>query len=114
MFEVGKLYKSPENYLLLYGTKEIAMKHSHPAALAPGMGSLTVVLGQTRSKVDVVRVVESWSKYYDHKVRYINPNDIFMCLSQNKNVMQILYGEHIGWIRIEDWLNIKRVDREIA
>lgn len=97
MFEVGKLYKCPEYYLLSYPNEEIATD-AQPAA-------------------PTLRVAEYWLEYYNcrTKVRYINPNDIFMCLKLDKEVMQVLCGEHVGWILIEDWLQayIEKVGQHV-
>lgn len=101
MFEIGKLYKCTEYYLLLYPTKEVIGFSSLPPTTA-------------RSTQEYASLsAEYWSEQLNCKVRFINSNDIFMCLKlvrlkPGKEIMQILYKEFAGWIRVEDWLDIKR------
>lgn len=98
MFKVGKLYKCTDHCFMVYPTKEIAANVWMPST--------------KMSSAYAFQTAEYLSKQFDCKVQFINLNDVFMCLKSSNTIMQILCGEFVGWIRIDDWFNNRRLNLE--
>jgi len=93
-FEVGKLYKCSDHYILIYPTRENAMvAEQATAAVAWAAGY--------------------WSKKLGCSVRCSEPNEIFIFIKEEiieeHKYLNVLFGDKQGWIIYEDWMEIERV-----
>ncbi len=58
-----------------------------------------------------------WSERLKSPIWFSKPGDVFLALSkiesrhENFKFVQVLHGEKTGWIRAEDWLDLKSVDQ---
>jgi len=100
----GKLYKCPKYFLLFYPSKDKAADSLRVAvARAARMGATAVheaAIGPASS------VADWWSRKLNCKVRYSEPNEVFLCLEHEDEFAHVLFGEKQGWIINQDWLNI--------
>ncbi len=101
-FEVGKLYKCPGYFLLIYPTKEKAL---HAVGSAGGR----------RNTPQRLAVAEAtyWSRELKCQVRYSTPGEIFMFLEKDEIYLHVLFGDAAGWIIHETWLDIKEAQNEV-
>ncbi len=82
-FEVGKLYKCPDYFLMIYPSKEKA---------SSVLGRRTVVVGSAEE------AAAHWSDQLNCQVRYSEPGEIFIFLGRDREFLNVLFGEKQGWI----------------
>jgi len=89
-FEVGKLYKCAERYLVIYPTIKKAMRSKR--------GSIIF---------DPDNIVNFWSKRLKCTVCYSKPDEIFLFLEEKNKRDEIflyaLFSDKQGWIRRDDY-----------
>ncbi len=110
-FKLGKLYRCPEYFLMIYPTKETARVSAHQAEV---VGSEKPVSLGKRAEREVVRYwARSWSIALDRQIYYSEPNEVFMFLKKDGIYLNVLFGEKVGWIVYGDWLNVAEAQNEI-
>jgi len=105
----GKLYKCPKNYLLVYPSKEkaaAATERSDPTAAVPAAKMVALV---HQRRATALAEAAFWSKRLNCKVRYSEPEEVFMYLEQKDKFIHVLFGEKQGWIINKSWLEIERI-----
>ena len=53
-----------------------------------------------------------WSKRLKKPVSYCNPETPLLVLNTKGEYIEVLAGDHKGWIINEDWLDIKEISDE--
>ncbi len=101
-FEVGKLYRCPDYFLLIYPTIEKARA--------------ATLIAHDFSTGALARAAY-WSEKLDCQVRFSERGEIFMLLkglqltyfgSKSWDYFYVLFGNRQGWIIYKDWLGIQR------
>ncbi len=97
MLEVGKLYSCSEYFLLLYPDKDTA----------------AIALAITATADEAAAY---WNrKLQNHKpVSYCNPLTPLLVLSVKEQYIEVLAGDHRGWIIYQGWLKIKEITDDAA
>jgi len=103
-FEIGKLYKCPEYYLLIYSTT---------------LGSprrLTSISRLSKgNRGPIPRIVQYWSDILGCTVRCSEPNEIFVFLKEEiikgERYINVLFGDKQGWIVCKNWLEIRKAEK---
>ena len=101
--EIGKLYKCSEYYLLIYPSIEKVGTARDASVSAWAWAGATSWIG-------AAAVVNYWSKQLNCKVRFSEPEEVFMALEQEKQFVHALFREKQGWIVNKEWLKIERVE----
>ena len=119
--KIGKLYSCSGYYLMLYSDKEAAdtaAATALPAATSaaarrrprarPNEGFGVEFFGTTEAAT-AAAVAAYWSKRFGKPVNYCNPETPLLVLSVKEEYIQVLAGDHKGWIINEDWLELKEI-----
>jgi len=105
-FEVGKLYKCSEYYILLCPTIGKAEE-------AVVWNTTSVARHITSIDYPINSSSDYWSELLKTKVGFSNPDEIFLVLKiENHNGFKyahVLFGEKPAWITIPSYLNLERV-----
>lgn len=72
-----------------------------PGESAPATARTSLIRADTWAKI--------WSEELNCKVRFSEPNEVFMCLKEENSFVHVLFGEKQGWIRNESRLKIERI-----
>ena len=106
--EIGRLYRHPRYYFLVYPSIRIATKSSEghffdSAGLTPEWSRFVVNFWAQR-----------FSREFDCTVRYSKPNEVFMVVDHEKrkndfNCYHVIFGKIQGWIIFYNWMKIERV-----
>jgi len=117
-FEVGKLYKCSEYFLIIYPTRENAMSAMAsltrilPASRAVFCSALAAWCAPARARRAAAQAASYWSKELNCTVRYSEPDEIFIFLKEEiieeQKYINVLFGDKQGWIIYEDWMEIER------
>lgn len=97
MMKIGKLYRCSKHYLMIYPTA-VACSAEKGVAATSRLSLVTATIW-----------AEIWSEQLNCKVRFSEPNEIFMCLEQENSFVHVLFSEKQGWIRNESRLEIERI-----
>ncbi len=113
-FEVGKLYRCPEYFLLVFPSKDQLIS---ARALWAADRTVETPLARWQEAAgtqypEMARAVTAvLSKKLDCRVRCSEPGEIFMLLQQDGDSLHVLFGGIQGWIVYKDWLKIEEFVR---
>ena len=99
MLEVGKLYSCSEHFLMLYPDKETAVAGLHAIA---------------QSSTRAAALAVYWSEEFGKPVIYAEKNIPLLVLNTEGEYVEVLAGDHKGWIINADWLELKEIVDEAA
>lgn len=91
--KVGKLYKCPEYYLMIYPSAEKASVTALEAVAAPVAAAGVAAVAATPVAAAVQWAAVWWSNILNCKVRFSEPGEVFMCLKQQGKHVYVLFGE---------------------
>jgi hypothetical protein len=96
--EAGKLYKCSKYCLLIFPSKNKARAAS------------TTKAGVQCTTAETAMEASSWGYYWSEqlncRIYYSDPKEIFMFLKQEKEFLNVLFGDIQGWVVNETWLEI--------
>jgi len=110
-FEVGKLYKCSDHYILIYPTREKAASSSAVWTVAGRSASAS--RNSWAAAATAAWAASYWSEELGCSVRCSEPNEIFIFLKEEiieeQKYINVLFGDKQGWIVYKDWMEIERV-----
>jgi len=107
--KIGKLYSCSGYYLMLYSDKEAADTAARRRPRARPNEGFGVEFFGTTEAATAAAVAAYWSKRFGKPVNYCNPETPLLVLSVKEEYIQVLAGDHKGWIINEDWLELKEI-----
>ena len=107
MLKVGKLYSCSEYFLLLFPDKDTA------AAAVAALWQCTTPAPDA-SPIGAAYWTRELARKLGKPVNYCNPETPLLVLSVKEQYIEVLAGDHKGWIINMDWLELKEIVDEAA
>lgn len=112
---MNKFYVCEKYYLLIYETKQASDKALAATTLAADRSGLLAqgaafAASASLTAAGGVSLGDHWSEKLKSKVLYSNPREpIFVIKKEEERFWNVIIGEKIGWIIVQNWLEIKEL-----
>ncbi len=101
--EVGKLYSCSKYYLTLYPDRETVASAARRVA---GVAARAADAPTAAVAMNAAYLTRELGK----PVSFCNPQTLLLVLSVNDKYVEVLAGDHKGWIIYRDWLDIGEIN----
>jgi len=104
---LSEIFICADYYLLIYEIKEKIDSRTVDACVNAFEDDDCI---HTQGADSAFIIADYWTKKLNCKVTFSNPSEPIFVIKKCDKFWNVLIGEKIGWIIVEDWLTIKKLN----